>query len=172
MKNPISKSIGFATFAFIALCVAQISVIAQEKNEPEFSTARWSDNQIVGVWNTSVTPLNCQTGEALAPPFAGLITYNKGGTLAEYGANPATPFRTPGHGIWEKNQGSRQYSFAFSFIPLTPSGMVVGRLRVEQTAKLSRSGDEMVSRGTFVLRNLNGDVIGTGCTSSTASRFE
>ena len=176
MKNIFLKTLGLSAFTFIVLFAAQISVIAQEQekegNETGQESSAWSPNSIVGVWVATVTPRNCQTGVPVGPPFQSLLTFNKGRTMAEYGANPATPFRSNGQGIWEPAEGRRRYSIAFTFFPLTPGGIPIGRLRVEQAVELSRSGNEIQSNGSFVLRDPNGNVIAMGCSTSTAFRFE
>ncbi len=174
MKNKITKTIGFTAFTLMMfIAVAQISIYGQEEKEEVLTPSELSaqpSNRIVGVWMTTVTPRNCQTGVQVAPSFQGLITFSMGGTLAEYGANPMTPFRSPGHGIWAQYRGNGRYSFAFTFFPLTPTGVPVGRLRVTQRAVLD--GDNFSSTGTFELRDPGGNVLATGCTTSTATPFE
>ena len=168
MKNNL-LTVSLAIVALLFIACGNQSVDAQAKSEPE--AANQSANRLVGAWETTVTPVNCMTGEQVAPAFNGVITYNEGGTLAEYGANPATPYRTPGHGIWVSN-GGISYSMRFSFLPLTPAGVPVGRLRVTQEMELERFDDEISSSGGFVLTNFNGVVIGTGCTTSSALRLK
>lgn len=162
--------ISFATIALVMLAAATNSVQAQ--NEDGLKEFSQSANRIVGAWETTVTPRNCETGEQIGPAFSGVITYNEGGTVAEYGANPATPFRTPGHGIWASRGGHRRYEMRFSFLPLTPAGAPIGRLRVSQEMELGRFSDEMSSSGSFTLTNLSGVLIGSGCTTSVAVRLE
>jgi hypothetical protein len=171
MKNDLVKyfRISLATVALLIVAAAQNSVQAQYREE--LGTSKQSANKIVGAWETTVTPRNCETGEQIAPSFQGLITFNEGGTLAEYGANPATPYRTPGHGVWVSTGGAVNYSMRFSFLPLTPAGVPIGRLRVSQDLEFSRSSDESSTSGSFVLTNFNGIVIGSGCSTSTAVRL-
>jgi hypothetical protein len=168
MKN-ILGNISFAIVAFLVIAIGQTSLHAQRRDE--IATSVQSADRHVGTWETTVTLRNCETGEPAGPSFNGLITFNHGGTVAEYGANPATPHRTPGHGIWVSNGGGSTYSMRFSFIPLTPTGAPIGRLRVTQQGELSRFSDESSSSGTFVLTNFNGVVLSSGCTSSTAVRL-
>jgi len=173
MKNTYTETIGFAALTLMMfITVAQISVYGQEKDEIVVPSdkADQSSNRIVGVWMTTVTPRNCQTGVQIAPPFQGLLTFNTGGTLAEYGPNPMTPFRSPGHGVWAQHRGNGRYLFSFTFFPLTPAGAPVGRFRVTQTAVLD--GDDLSSTGSFELRDLGGTILATGCSSSTATPFE
>jgi hypothetical protein len=166
MKNNLVK-ISLAAIAFLFIATGQQSTAAQSKAES--ASLDQSANRLVGAWETTVTPVNCATGEQAAPAFHGVITFNEGGTVAEFGANPATPYRTPGHGIWVSNGGS-SYSMKFSFLPLTPAGVPVGRLRVTQNMELGRFSDESTSSGGFVLTNFAGVVLGTGCTTSVAVR--
>ena len=170
MKNNRAKNIGitFATFALLMAAAVQTSLNAQ--NRLDLGILTQSANRIVGAWETTVTPRNCDTGEQVGPPFMGVSTYNEGGTLAEFGANPTTPYRTPGHGIWS-GDGRGNYTMKFSFLPLTPAGVPIGRMRVSQTIELSRFSDEMSSSGGFALTNFAGVVIAVGCSTATAVRL-
>ncbi|MDI1242992.1 MAG: hypothetical protein PSX80_13840 [bacterium] len=161
MKNNFVEygRFSLATFALLFVAVAGCSVQAQKQ----------SADRIVGAWETTVTPTNCISGEPIAPAFPGVITFNEGGTVAEFGANPGTPYRTPGHGIWVSN-GGEDYTMKFSFIPLNQFGAPVGRLRVTQSLQLAKFSDESSTSGGFVLTNLAGAVIATGCSTSTAVR--
>jgi len=175
MKNTFAKFLWSMCMTIALIASAQNLVSGQEKLEigdPSMTAGRSATDRIVGAWETTVIPRTCQTGEQLAPAFLGLITFNKGGTLAEYGANPATPFRSPGHGIWEGGwRGEDSYFMTFSFLPLTPAGVPVGRLRVTQTIEYNRYTDAPSSSGSFQLTNPAGIVIGTGCSTSTAVRL-
>ncbi len=151
------------------MAAADNSVSAQEMMES--SRSNQSSHRIIGAWETTITPRNCETGEQIAPVFYGVITFNEGGTVAEYGANPTTPYRTPGHGVWERAGGPRHTEMRFSFMPLTPAGVPVGRLRVWQEGEVSRQGNESSSSGGFVLTNFSGVVLATGCSTSTAVRL-
>jgi hypothetical protein len=168
MNNKL-VSISFAIAALLLIAAAENSLHAQGKVSDVASLQ--SANRIVGAWETTVTPSNCDTGEPVGPSFNGVITFNEGGTIAEYGANPATPYRTPGHGIWVSNGGGSNYSMKFSFLPLTPAGAPIGRLRVTQIVELGRFSDESTSSGSFVLSNFAGIVLATGCTTSTSVRL-
>ena len=169
MKHKLVK-ISFAIVAALFIAAGHNSLYAQDKDS--LGTSFQSANRIVGAWETTVTPRNCETGEQVGPSFNGLITFNEGGTVAEYAANPAAPYRTPGHGIWASNGGGSDYSMRFSFISLTPAGAPVGRMRVSQVGELPRFSDESTSSGTFVLTSFSGVVLASGCTTSTAVRLQ
>jgi hypothetical protein len=165
----MTKTLARISFAIVASIIIGHSVCAQGKADPE--TSLQSANRLVGAWETTVTPRNCETGDQIAPSFNGVITFNEGGTVAEYGANPATPYRTPGHGVWASNGGGSGFSMRFSFMPLTSGGVPVGRLRVSQNGELGRFSDVSTSSGSFVLTNFDGVVLGTGCSTSVAVRL-
>lgn len=173
MKNKFAKTTAFAAVILAIVIAAQISVNGQEmEGKDSFYAPSNPTDRLIGVWETTVTPRNCVTGEQLAPSFIGLITFHQGGTLSEYGANPATPFRTPGHGVWQRGwRGEGSYYFEFTFIPLTPAGAPVGRLAVNQTLEIARHSNTGSSSGSFRLTNTSGVVIGTGCSTSTATKF-
>ena len=161
---------------------AQVRVFAQEdakiddqntkQTTEDVLARRENDRSLTGVWQTVVTPRNCQTGVPVAPDFQGLLTFNKGGTVAEIAAGGNPILRSPGHGIWRRENGWRNYSLKFIFLRFNSSGAFIGKQRVTQTIELSANGDQSTSGGTVEVLDLNGNVIGSGCSTATATRFE
>ena len=179
MKNNFAKSMGLMGLAILICVTAGLTTLSgqdmtkeNELNEVIQSRTAQSANSIVGVWEATVTPRNCQTGEPLGPSFPSLVTMHEGGTMSEYGANPATPFRTNGQGFWERGwRGEGSYYQRFVFFRLTPGGIAVGKLKVSQTAEYNKFTDQFTSSGSFELFNPAGVVINTGCSTATAYRF-
>lgn len=179
MKNNFAKSMGLFGLAILLIVTAgyktfygQDMTRENEMNEALQSRPAESGNSIVGVWEATVTPRNCQTGEPAGPSFQSLVTMHEGGTMSEYGANPATPFRSNGQGYWERGwRGEGSYYQRFVFFPLTPAGTAVGKLKVTQTVDYNRHTDEFTSSGSFQLFNPAGVVINTGCSTATGIRF-
>ena len=169
MKNNLVKLIRISAVVLLTIMAAQNAINAQDKGASGASLQ--SANRIVGAWETTVTFRNCETGEQLGPPVNGVSTYSEGGTMSEFAANPATPYRTPGHGIWVSNIGG-SYSMKFSFLPLTPAGAPIGRMRVSQEMELPRFSDEFTSSGSFVLTNFAGVVLATGCSTAVGVRLQ
>ena len=164
MKSTISK-ISSTMLLIIAFVMGGFTVSALGQGQSD-------DNSIVGVWKTVVTPINCQTGDPLSPTsFRGLLTFNSGGTMAEYGVNPFTPYRSPGHGLWTRKFNRRDYSFAFVFLRLNAAGGLLGTQEIRQISRLDRSGNVLNSTGSSQSFDLDGNVVGTGCARSTALRF-
>lgn len=145
---------------------AQLLVSGQEsKNESsEDSSNRRS---IVGTWQTSVTPRNCATGVPVAPAFPGILTFNEGGTLT--GTSTAV---SSVYGVWKREEGRRNYSFAFLSLRYNSTGVFIGTQKVRQTVEINSNGNDFTSTGTVEILDVNGNVIGTGCSTSTGTRFE
>ena len=125
---------------------------------------------IVGTWQTSVTARNCQTGAPVAPAFPGLLTFNQGGTLS--GTSTAV---TSVYGVWQRENGLQQYSFAFISLRYNANGMFIGTQKVRQTATfggIGASGNEFTTTGTSEVFDADGNLIATGCATSTGTRFD
>jgi hypothetical protein len=174
MKNKLMTTIAGTFLALLMIFgAAQIYVSGQEKeNDSDQKTSERSRNSIEGVWETVVTPRNCVTGAPLAPEFQGLSTYNSGGTYTESSGGGNPTLRSPGHGIWERKNGWRNYTLKFIFLRFSPTGVLIGKQRVFQTLELSENGDQLTSSGRFEVLDLNGNVLGSGCSTATATRFE
>jgi len=144
----------------------------QENQSSNSSNAR--QRGIVGVWRTMVTPRNCQTGDPVAPPFRGLFTFNKGGTMSEYGVGPGSSpaLRSPGHGVWQREHGWQDYSFAFTLYRYNASGVFIGSEKVTATLELGASGDEFTTRSSIEVFDANDNLIGTRCGTAAGTRFE
>ena len=172
---------------FLALAMlfagAQIFVSGQEseKGASLEEQGERSRDGIVGAWRTVVTPRNCQTGLPVAPASRGLLTFNEGGTLAEYnspGQNPA--LRSPGHGVWQRkddlrtdsNDLSQQYSFVFVINRYDASGVFISSQKVTAALKLSANGNGFTTNAAVEIFDANDNLIGTGCATGVGTRIE
>ena len=160
-------------------CSSALIVIAALTVAFSFASAQapertMSERTIQGAWRTMVTPVNCQTGDPLGPPFQGLFTFNKGGTMSEYGISPGlTPaLRSPGHGVWQHEHGWQDYSFTFTFYRYDASGVFIGSQKVTATLELGASGDEFTTHSVVQVLDANGNVIATFCARAAGTRFE
>ncbi len=164
MKNKFMQTvIGTLLGLLLLVGCAQLLVSAQSDD------IRQPD--IVGVFRTTVTQRNCQTGNPIAT-FQGLLTFNEGGTLAETSAALSPALRTPGHGVWRREPGFQQYSVAFTFLRFNPDGTFAGTQVVRQSLTLVPGGNQLNSTGFVEAYNANGNLLGTGCSTSVATRFE
>jgi hypothetical protein len=169
VKTQISKSsFGSAFVAMALLSVAFSFVSAQTANENQSAQAN-----IVGAWRTAVTPVDCVTGGELAPPFPGLFTFHKGGTMSEYGIGPGqTPaLRSPGHGVWKREDG-RNYSFTFTFYRYDTAGIFLGTQKITAALEVGTSGADFTTDSTIEIFDANGNLIATACGVAVGTRFE
>ena len=162
MKTTFLKSIGGTALALLVLVGGmQISVSGQsdEGHEPS----------LVGVWVTQVTRRNCETGEPIATNRPIQFTFAKGGTLLE--TIGPTIFRSPGNGIWKREQSWNEYSYAVRFTQFDAAGSFVGSGVVRGAITLDETGDHYTATATNDVLDVNGNVIGSGCATSVSTRF-
>ena len=170
MKNKSVKTAAATIFGLLMLIgSAQFFVPGQEsKNESSQESRENSGRRsIVGTWQTVVTPRNCATGVPVAPAFLGILTFHQGETLT--GTSTAV---SSVYGVCEREQGRRNYSFAFVSLRYNSTGVFTGTQKVRQTVEISTNGSEFTSTGTVEILDVNGNAIGNGCSTSTGTRFE
>jgi hypothetical protein len=171
----IKKRTWIVPYAGISTLAMTVSLAAAQDTQPRQSstTSTASERTIQGVWRTVVTPRNCQTGEAILT-LSGLFTFNQGGTMSEYGIGPGSSpaLRSPGHGVWQREHGWQDYSFAFTYYRYNASGVFLGSQKVAAALALGASGDEFASRSAIEILDVNGTVIGSGCATAVGARFE
>ena len=143
----------------------------QTKQSSASSNAR--ERTIAGVWRTVVTPRNCQTGAPVAPSLRGLFTFNEGGTMSEWGvgAGSSPALRSPGHGVWQREQGWQHYSYAFTYYRYDASGVFIGSQKVTATLVLGESGDEFTTNSEIESFDANDTLIGTVCGTTAGTRL-
>jgi hypothetical protein len=162
MKTTFLKSIGGTALALLVLVGGmQISVSGQDNKGLEPS--------LVGVWLTQVTRRNCDTGEPIGATSQSQLTFAEGGTLLET-IGPSI-FRSPGNGIWKREHGWNEYSFALRFMRFDAAGSFVGSGVVRVALTLDETGDHYTSTATNDILDVNGNVIGSGCATSVSTRF-
>ena len=151
----------------------QFFVLGQESETGDSREERTERSQrnIVGVWRTVVTSRSCQTGNPIRT-FQGLVTFNEGGTMAETSTALSPALRTPGHGVWRREPGFQQYSFAFTFLRFNPDGTFFGTQVIRQTVTLESGGNQLNTTNFIEAYNASGNLLGTGCATSVATRFE
>lgn len=172
MKNKFMQIAAGTIFGLLIIAgSAQFLVSGQEfkKDSSEDSAENSSRNnsRLVGTWQTIVTPRNCQTGVPVAPAFPGILTFNEGGTLT--GTSTAV---SSVYGVWERRGGWRHYSFAFISLRYSPTGTFIGTQKVRQTVEFGVGGNDFTSTGSIEILDANGATVGTGCSTSTGTRFQ
>lgn len=171
MKNKFMRKL-FGTFLGLLLFGCATVFVSGQENTRTNTKSLIEDfgPGIEGVWRTTVTQRNCATGVTIRT-FKGLQTFDEGGTIAETSSALPPAFRSPGHGLWEK-QGAKSYYGAFIFQFFNPDGSYAGTQKIKQNYQLSRFGDTFTSNGAVEIADPNDNLIATGCASATAVRFD
>lgn len=124
------------------------------------------NSKLVGVWDTLVTIRNCSDGTALVT-FPALGRFESGGTMTN---QDVANIRTPVPGVWSF-VGPDQYKFAFKAFQYSSEGSYNGYLVVRQNVFMAFRGNEFSSEGTVTVYTPNGIEIGSGCSTTVATRM-
>ncbi len=178
MKNKSIKTIGTILTILMIAAFANISVLAQDKNDDQPNENQTRENSpqnrftglLEGSWNVQVTRRNCQSGEATAS-FPTMSNFNQGGTMNDYGIAMAPAGRGPSFGVWNHQTG-RRFTNNFQFFLFGADGVTTGRQIVRRQIEVNRSGNEYTATGAVQVFNTAGTVVATICTTETAVRFE
>jgi hypothetical protein len=94
--------------------------------------------------------------------------------MSEYGIGPGSSpaLRSPGHGVWQREPGWQDYSFAFTFYRYNADGVLLGSQKITAALELFAGGDDFASRSMIEVLDVNGNVIDTGCATAAGKRFE
>jgi hypothetical protein len=172
----LKKQASVIALAVITALTMTVFIVSGQNTQAKQSSASSNDRErtIAGVWRTVVTPRNCQTGVAVAPSLRGMFTFNKGGTMSEWGvgAGSSPALRSPGHGVWQREQGWQNYAFTFTFYRYDASGVFIGSQRVTGTLQLGASGDEFTTSSAIEILDANDNLIGGACATAAGTRFE
>lgn len=180
MKNTFLKTIGGIALAILMMAMfAQVQVFAQEDKTDEQQNDEQTqenlfrqrgDERIVGTWDVQVTIRNCQTGAAIRT-FPSTTSYLSGGVYLESTSGIPQALKTPGQGVWSRSSG-RTYRLSFKSFNFDAGNNFTGWQIVRQQVTLNHRGDESESAGTVEVYAPNGNLVFTGCSTATATRFE
>lgn len=126
--------------------------------------------RLSGTWDVLLTVRNCATGDALTT-IRELATFDGAGAVvtSTTGFPPST--KTPGHGTWHR-EGGRKYSYSFKFFRFDTAGVLAGWTVIRQQAVLEHGGHGYAAEGGAEVYSTAGVLVATGCSTTTATRFE
>lgn len=163
MKKNVLKIIGGTVSVFLIIATLTFSwVFAQNGPSPQ------GNEKLVGTWNARVTIRNCQNGAEIRS-FDSIGTFMFGGTMLDSTSGVPQALKTPGHGVWN-HIAANNYQFSFKSFSFDPNGNFTGWTIIRHRASLY--GDYYQSQGTSEFYDANGNLLATGCSSTTATRFE
>ena len=163
MKSWLWRGVLGAAIVLPALSGTQIPVSAQPAREQQ----EQEQQRLEGVWDISVTVRSCATGAVLATGRV-IQMFSDGGTMTEI-ADRAN--RSAGLGTWRHLEGG-SYAAVHRWIEYTAAGGDNGTMVVTREIELSKNGDKFTANATSEVFNAAGQLISTGCATSTATRFE
>jgi hypothetical protein len=137
---------------------------------PAWVSGQGGGGRLEGTWDVQVTIRNCQTGAEIRS-FASLTTFMFGGTTLDSTSGIPQALRTPGQGVWS-HVGGNNYRFSFKSFSFDAGGNFTGWTKITHEAALDSQGNQYSSAGTAEVYAPNGTLITTGCSTTTATRFE
>ena len=159
----------------LAVITALSITVSIVSSHPDKHSSAFSDEHertIIGVWRMALTTVDCQTGN-LVRTIPGLWTFHEGGTMSEYASAPglSPALRGSGHGVWQREHSSQDYSLAFIFYRYDASGVFAGSQRARIALKLGASGDEFTATSAIEILDANDNVVFTACGTPTGTRL-
>ncbi len=164
MKRNIVKMIGGTLLALLIISALSFLVRAQDDSKGQNGGGR-----LEGTWDVQVTIRNCQTGAAIRT-FASIGTFMSGGTMLDSTSGIPHALNV-GHGVWSHESGNT-YRFKFKSFNFDAGGNFTGWGIINHEANLNSKADEYESAGTSEVYDPNGNLVFTGCSTTTATRFE
>jgi hypothetical protein len=183
MKSQVWKRISaLAALAVLMLANLASGQTARAQAAPISGEIK-SDNgsTLVGTWSVKVQLYDCQTEAPIGNPFASLLTFNEGGTMAGSTTNPgfAVAQRGPDQGIWSREgRGTyRASSVAFLYFTTPPNppfnpGFQAGTQTLKQAIEFNHGPDDFTSYATTEFFDVAGQSYRQGCASAVAQRLK
>jgi hypothetical protein len=125
--------------------------------------------RLEGTWDVRVSIVDCVTGEEIRS-FDSLGIFMRGGTTIDSTSGVPQALKTPGQGIWSHVEANT-YRFKFKAFSFDPAGTYTGYQIVEHEAYMDPTADAYESDGTAEFYTPDGFLILTGCSTTTATRF-
>lgn len=166
MNTYATRFAGRSLALFAALLLAAMATASAGNRE--------SGKRITGIWNARVNITNCLPGNVPGPVvFTSFDTMNAflaDGTYLD--ANAQNPALQSGHlGYW-RHLGGNRYEFAQKFFMFDTAGELTGWRIVRHHVRLHRNGLSFTSAGYAETFNVDGLLVATGCSTSSAIRFD
>ena len=167
MKSNVVKIVGGMVLAVLVISTLTLGLVSAQD---ETKSQNGGGGRLEGTWDAQVTIRNCQTGGAIRT-FPAIGTFTSGGTMLNSDSGTPQALKTPGHGVWGHISGNT-YRFKFKSFSFDASGSFAGWTIINHEASLNSTADAYDSAGTAEVYAPNGNLIFTGCSTTTATRFE
>jgi hypothetical protein len=156
----------------ILVLVMMLSSLGQRAIAQDSNSAA---SPLIGTWQVKVTLVICGTVNPVpgVPPFSSVLTFARGGTLAEDTTNPsfAPGQRSSGQGVWETTSNDVFNVRSVAFINFATPGFEAGQQIIDQTITYDSQSDRWSAVAAIKFTDTNGSVYRQGCATATAMRF-
>jgi hypothetical protein len=146
--------------AMLTLMVVQVLVFAQDTSAQA--------KKLEGTWRTQLTVTDCQTGEPTGATAQVLEIYLSGGSMLQ--SADATPFRTPGYGIW-KPTTKRNFIATHIFFRFNADGTQAGRRETTLNIELGEDSNEFTATSLSEIFDVDGNLTQTTCPTEIGQRL-
>jgi hypothetical protein len=131
-------------------------------------------DSLAGVWDVSVTRVDCTTRSPLAPAFTSLLAFAANGVESEATNNPLLEVgqRSTGFGVWSKTGATAYHLDTFALILFAGTGahaIPQGSQEIHQDITLS--GGHWSSIATIIYFDASGAAVIKGCATAAAKRL-
>lgn len=123
---------------------------------------------IQGLWQSSVTLSNCDSGAALGS-FRGLTSFSQGGTAIADNNQPS-PTKGPAMGYWTRN-ATGAYTVTLRFWRYAADGTPSGQQRLTRTVTLAADGKTLTSTIVTQALDTSDAVVQQACGAETGAKI-
>jgi hypothetical protein len=176
MKMGLSNTMSGFTFALILAATAMaVPVTAHDlqdglQRQAESLERAARAHMLEGVWDVSVTILDCQTGNPIRTVRATNM-FIHGGTMTELAPRSSPSLRSAGLGTWGYVD-RHQYTAVFRFSRFNPDGSFAATQKVSRVIDLNREGNAFSATAVVEIFDANDNLIlPTGCATETGTRL-
>jgi hypothetical protein len=160
MRNIFLKALGG-----IALVICLSAMFT-----PAWGSGQGGGGRLEGTWDVRVTIRNCQTGAEIRS-FDSVTTFIFGGITIDSTSGMPQALKTPGQGVWNHVSGNI-YHISFKTFNFDPANNYTGWTKITHQVELDSNGNAYTSAGIAEVHAPNGTLLTTGCSTTTATRFE
>jgi hypothetical protein len=132
-------------------------------------------NSLSGLWKTTITLIDCSSGNPLAPDFTSLLSFSDNGTESEDTNNPALQpgQRSTGYGVWRSTGDNTFHMDSYALILFGTDGpppIEAGSQQIHQDIVFSRKN--WTSKATVEFYDTAGTLYRSGCAKAASARLK
>jgi hypothetical protein len=167
MKGNVVRAIRAVVLAALLSSTLTAGLVSAQDGSKGQNTG---GGRLEGTWDVQVAIRNCQTGAAIRT-FQSVSQFMSGGTMQDVTSGYPPSQRVTGLGVWSHVSGN-SYRFSFKSFSFDANGNFTGWQVIRHEATLDSRATAFTSGGTAEVYDPNGNLLFTGCSTTTATRFE